>query len=396
MAGASCALLLIYLFCFTHRSALSLALQAGNVEGSFPPVLAADERNSVRHPLTRCPGLLATCCRFQDQEDTKCTFDGDSCSVWQAAPGVRTFQVIEKLVPQIPERNPYAIAECLTGTNPNSVEPAVFESAPRVWTRTGRDARLTFKYLIPVAASGLLTNITVDAVFNTSRKPVRLTAVHGTRYEAWTHTTIYLRDLGMAYAIRFTAWAKCEQVIALDSIIIESLTATNETTCLPTTTSRPTTLTQTGLASAVTPVVRPTPRAEVFHLGGYIYNKTEAAQACATLGAVLATRDQLMAAWREGASWCSSGWVLDHKGGFYPNSNEMHLYGCGTPGHYGVMGPWNSVVKLGANCFGIKPRSKRDVPFSLDVRGFNRFLWSSYDRTNNCEHTVDGLICTAY
>ena len=137
--------------------------------------------------------------------------------------------------------------------------------------------------------------------------------------------------------------------------------------------------------------------AEVFYIAGiphpYIWVKEEGAAACQRLGAQLATRAQLEEAWDNGASWCASGWLLDVKGGWYPNAIEGHMKGCGG-GLHKVHGPWNTPTHFGANCFGMKPVGSNDP--TLDIRGFNRFLWNAVDRTNNCKHTMDGLICTDY
>ena len=128
-----------------------------------------------------------------------------------------------------------------------------------------------------------------------------------------------------------------------------------------------------------------------------MYTKDEAVVACQDYGATLATKAQVDAAWAAGGSWCSSGWVIDQKGGFYPNAIEAHIHGCGTPGRYAVIGPWSSAGKLGANCYGVKPArtsSHGRMITPLGVRGFNRFLWSTYDRTNDCKQTAKGVVCS--
>ena len=35
---------------------------------------------------------------------------------------------------------------------------------------------------------------------------------------------------------------------------------------------------------------------------------------------------------------------------------------------------------MGATCYGVKPVSKNSVPAGFDVRPFNRYLWSTYNR----------------
>ncbi|OQV13603.1 hypothetical protein BV898_12146 [Hypsibius exemplaris] len=138
--------------------------------------------------------------------------------------------------------------------------------------------------------------------------------------------------------------------------------------------------------------------AEVFFLAGpehnkHNYTKAEGAAACALVGARLATKAELQTGWERGASWCSSGWLLDVGGGYYPNAIETHLAGCGNK-KYGLVGPWNSRERFGANCFGVKPAKASEPGATHDMRGFNRFIWSSGDRTNDCAHTLNGLICS--
>lgn len=45
--------------------------------------------------------------------------------------------------------------------------------------------------------------------------------------------------------------------------------------------------------------------------GRYNLNFTDAVQACAEQGAVIASHDQLLDAWRDGLDWCNAGWLSD-------------------------------------------------------------------------------------
>jgi hypothetical protein len=123
--------------------------------------------------------------------------------------------------------------------------------------------------------------------------------------------------------------------------------------------------------------------AEVFHLGGYKYTLEEAAEACHAIGGVLASKRQQQAAFQQGASWCSWGWSTDGNG-YFPNSDFVGSPACGTPNN--LEGPISSSElssnngQLGATCYGVKP-SKKSIPASVNVRPFNRFLWSIHDKT---------------
>ncbi|OQV25460.1 hypothetical protein BV898_00401 [Hypsibius exemplaris] len=196
-------------------------------------------------PLHRCPGSPDVCCHFQEQQWTKCTFDPrQSCDIWRTVPGARQFSFHDDGYGQS-VNSPHAVTKCSFGAKHDVPEPAIFQSTAQIWTRNGRDARLGFKYLIP-AGTDRLTNITVHAVFDTGRLPVLLSTASATSYDAWTYSQFYLRDLGTSYALRFTAYGKCDEVIKLDDIVVDSLVPTSEIGCLripttPSTTAEPTT-----------------------------------------------------------------------------------------------------------------------------------------------------------
>jgi Extracellular link domain len=123
---------------------------------------------------------------------------------------------------------------------------------------------------------------------------------------------------------------------------------------------------------------------EVFHLGGYKYTLEEATDACREIGGVLSSKSQQEEAFQQGASWCSWGWSTDGNG-YFPNSVDfVGSPACGTPNN--LEGPVTSDELnrneglLGATCYGVKP-SKESIPASANVKPFNRFLWSIYDKT---------------
>ena len=94
---------------------------------------------------------------------------------------------------------------------------------------------------------------------------------------------------------------------------------------------------------------------EVFHIYPYRFTKQEAQDMCLSMGADLATYDQMMHAFNGSAQWCSTGWLKDKDVPYYP-MQEIGISGCSnnltspTLIQYGSSGS-----KAGANCYGIKP-----------------------------------------
>lgn len=102
---------------------------------------------------------------------------------------------------------------------------------------------------------------------------------------------------------------------------------------------------------------------EVFHLPGQRFTYNDAKAICKSFNSSLADHKQLSDAQKAGASWCSYGWSKD-KLALYPTSqtefNELqkregHEYDCGLPGINGgyISNPY---IKMGANCYGYKPK----------------------------------------
>jgi len=82
----------------------------------------------------------------------------------------------------------------------------------------------------------------------------------------------------------------------------------------------------------------------------------EAANACNSIGAELATPEQVASAQEAGAEWCAAGFTTDGLARFpvqKPRRGCAHAAGVAT---------WNNVTKAGANCYGFKPSV-------LEVRG---------------------------
>jgi hypothetical protein len=104
---------------------------------------------------------------------------------------------------------------------------------------------------------------------------------------------------------------------------------------------------------------------EVFHLNSNIYTYNDAQKVCSKYGAQLATKQQIVDAYNNGANWCNYGWS-DGQMALFPTQTETwdklqkikgHENDCGRPG---VNGGYvaNSDMKFGVNCYGFKPDIK--------------------------------------
>ena len=102
---------------------------------------------------------------------------------------------------------------------------------------------------------------------------------------------------------------------------------------------------------------------EVYHIPGNKFTYHDAKAVCNAFDGEMATYEQLRDGQTKGSSWCSYGWAKDQLG-LYPTSQntweklkqkEGHEYDCGLPG---VNGGYisNPHTRLGANCYGIKPK----------------------------------------
>jgi hypothetical protein len=107
---------------------------------------------------------------------------------------------------------------------------------------------------------------------------------------------------------------------------------------------------------------------EVFHLANQDYTYEQSKCKCASYGARLAKKDELINAFNHGANWCTYGWT-DGQSAFYPVQkcdwdtlqrenqklpDKVKKY-CGTPGLNGGFFP-NPELKFGVNCYGKKPK----------------------------------------
>jgi hypothetical protein len=150
---------------------------------------------------------------------------------------------------------------------------------------------------------------------------------------------------------------------------------------------------------------------EVFHINDAQFTYEDAPAVCAAYGGELATLEQVIDAYNNGAEWCSYGWSA---GGFalYPTQrgtwqslqaepDTVKRTSCGRPGVNG--GYFNPTTKFGVNCFGFKPKGKAELPlpppgtdtvsfraavakFASQLKTFtmtpySRTEWSGYDST---------------
>ena len=102
---------------------------------------------------------------------------------------------------------------------------------------------------------------------------------------------------------------------------------------------------------------------EVFNVSQNIFTYDEAPLVCKSLGAELATYDQMLDAYKTGANWCNYGWTQNQMA-MYPTQEkfydelqkgpESHRNDCGKPGlNGGYFSDKN--MKFGVNCYGHRP-----------------------------------------
>ena len=146
---------------------------------------------------------------------------------------------------------------------------------------------------------------------------------------------------------------------------------------------------------------------EVFHISDQIYNYEMAKCKCASYGVRLATEQEIIQAYNQGANWCTYGWCEGGKA-FYPVQTNYYeaIQGdpekrnsCKKPGING--GVFNPNLKFGINCYGVKPKGVHIMEDIVDepqefceldevkevvkvntndkIVSFNNDKWSKYD-----------------
>ena len=117
---------------------------------------------------------------------------------------------------------------------------------------------------------------------------------------------------------------------------------------------------------------------EVYLVKSNIFSKNDANKVCKALfNGDVATKSQIEIASNEGANWCNYGWADDNNG-YYPLSEDTENSICsGKKGINGGNFANSDNLKLGINCFGVKPEEK--MYSSLDTI-FNMDMFNEYER----------------
>ncbi len=104
---------------------------------------------------------------------------------------------------------------------------------------------------------------------------------------------------------------------------------------------------------------------QVFNIKENIYTLEDAPAVCGTLGAEVATIEQLIDAHKKGADWCTVGWTKDGLAGYPTQESTWKILqddfpekrnACGVPGINLVRNDPN--LLYGVNCYGPKPNPK--------------------------------------
>ena len=107
---------------------------------------------------------------------------------------------------------------------------------------------------------------------------------------------------------------------------------------------------------------KPKPK-QVFNVSDNVFNYEEARSVCEAYGGDLASLDQMVDAYKNGADWCNYGWsegqlalYPTQKDSFEKLEQNPETRGqCGLPGINGGYFD-NKNLKLGANCYARKPK----------------------------------------
>ena len=114
---------------------------------------------------------------------------------------------------------------------------------------------------------------------------------------------------------------------------------------------------------------------EVFNIGNNMYTYDDAQSVCTSMGARLATYDEIESAYNNGAEWCNYGWS-DGQSAYFPTQkstwntlqkSESSKHSCGRPGINGGFID-NPDVRFGVNCYGKKPLPKPSDLASLGTK----------------------------
>lgn len=122
----------------------------------------------------------------------------------------------------------------------------------------------------------------------------------------------------------------------------------------------------TSMKDLITATENVVEKKEVFHIRDQVYTYDQAKCKCASYGAELATYEQMVDAYNQGADWCSYGWSHGQKA-YYPTQQatfdrlqsgpDAFKKSCGNPGINGGYFS-NPTIRFGINCYGVKPKGR--------------------------------------
>lgn len=123
-----------------------------------------------------------------------------------------------------------------------------------------------------------------------------------------------------------------------------------------------------GVGAPVTPSSTQAQTSQVFNVADNVFTYDDAEAVCKAYGAELATYDQLVAAYKQGANWCNYGWTKGQMA-LFPiqkafwdkvQENDPERRGdCGMPGINGGYFE-NKNQQFGVNCYGPKRAPRTD------------------------------------
>lgn len=119
-----------------------------------------------------------------------------------------------------------------------------------------------------------------------------------------------------------------------------------------------------------------TPTKQVFNVSNNIYTYNQAQAVCKAFGADLATYQQVLDAYKNGANWCSYGWTKGQLA-LYPTQKkewlkmqEMDAGRRDDCGKIGINGGYfeNADNLFGVNCYGIKPEPRDNEKMKIEIK----------------------------
>lgn len=115
---------------------------------------------------------------------------------------------------------------------------------------------------------------------------------------------------------------------------------------------------------------------QVFNVSNNIYTYNQAPAVCKAFGADLATYQQVLDAYKNGANWCNYGWTKGQLA-IYPTQKsewakmqELEPERRGDCGKVGINGGFfeNTDNLFGVNCYGIKPEPRDNEKVKIEFK----------------------------